>query len=144
MGKFNLGFINDLSKIRFKPLVNINYKKKAGMIIPLIDYELLLEKQLPSYSFENTSHYLDELIDISKKFFEKLIVLAELEDLMLKFTYTFKKINRRINSLDNIIIPTLQLDIKKIKDIIEESEREEYVRLKITKETIYKKKSVRF
>jgi len=143
MGKFNLGFINNLSKIRFKPLVNINYKKEAGIIIPQIDYELLLEKQLPSYSFENTSHYLDELIDILKKFFEKLIVSAELEDLMLKFAFTFKKINRRINSLENIIIPNLQLDIKKIKDIIEESEREEYVRLKITKETIYRKKSVR-
>ena len=61
---------------------------------------------------------------------------AELEDIMLKFAFNFKKIDRRINALKNIIIPNLQSDIKTIKDILEEIEREEYVRLKITKNKI--------
>ena len=62
---------------------------------------------------------------------------AEIEDIMLKFAFNFKKIDRRINALKNIIIPNLQSDIKTIKDILEEIEREEYVRLKITKDKIH-------
>ena len=55
---------------------------------------------------------------------------------MLKFAFNFKKIDRRINALKNIIIPNLQGEIKTIKDILEEIEREEYVRLKLTKKII--------
>ena len=40
--------------------------------------------------------------------------------------------------LKNVIIPELQFDIKKIKDILEENERENYVRLKNTKDLITK------
>jgi len=43
---------------------------------------------------------------------------------------------QRINALKNIIIPNLQGEIKTIKDILEEIEREEYVRLKLTKKII--------
>ena len=49
-----------------------------------------------------------------------------------------KKINRRIRGLKNVIIPELQLEIKKIKEILEENERENYVRLKNTKDLITK------
>ena len=70
------------------------------------------------------------------------IILAENEDVMLKLAFDFKKINRRINGLKNLIIPQLQIQIKKIKDKLEEYEREQFVRLKSTKNVI-KKKSVR-
>ena len=142
MGKNSFNLINNLSKIRFTPQINLTYGKKAGIILPYIDYELLQKEQLPAYSFEDTSHSLDELIIILEIFFEKLVFLAEKEDIMLKFAFNFKKINRRINGLKNIIIPNLQLKIKKIKNILEEIEREEYVRLKITKDSIFKKKAV--
>ena len=137
MGKKNLNMISIINRIAgFKPLIDLRYKKKAGIIIPSIDYQLLQERQLPAYSFEISSHYLDELIIILKKFFENLIESAEIEDLMLKFAFNFKKIDRRINALKNIIIPNLQGEIKTIKDILEEIEREEYVRLKLTKKII--------
>ncbi|MBA7640123.1 V-type ATP synthase subunit D [subsurface metagenome] len=93
---------------------------------------------LPAYSFENTSHYLDDLIILLIKFFQSLIIVAQSEDLLLKLSQTFKKINRRINGLKNVIIPELQIDIKKIKAVLEEIERENYVRLKNTKNLIIK------
>ena len=136
MGKKNFNIISSISKIRLKPMIDLKYKKKAGIIIPSIDYQLLQERQLPGYSFETTSHYLDKLITILKEFFGKLIRSAEIEDLMLKFAFNFKKIDRRINALKNIIIPNLQSEIKTIRDILEEMEREEYVRLKLTKKII--------
>lgn len=138
MGKRDFILISSLSKIQFQPKINIKYTKKIGSLIPLIDYELIREELLPAYSFENTSHYLDDLITILIKFFNELIVFVKLEDIMLNMSLSYRKINRRIRGLKNIIIPALQLDIKKIKDILEENERENYVRLKNTKDLITK------
>ena len=138
MGKRDFLLISHLSKIQFQPKINIKYTKKIGSLIPLIEYELIREELLPAYSFENTSHYLDDLITVLIEFFNQIIVFAMLEDMMLNISYSYRKINRRIKGLKNIIIPELQFDIKKIKDILEENERENYVRLKNTKDLITK------
>ncbi len=138
MGKREFNLISKLSKIQYNPMISINYIKKIGTLVPIIDYKLIREESLPAYSFENTSHYLDDLIILLIKFFESLIIFSQSEDLLLKLSLTFKKINRRINGLKNVIIPELQIDIKKIKAILEEIERENYVRLKNTKDLITK------
>lgn len=138
MGKREFNSISKLSKIQYNPKIAVNYIKKIGTLVPIIDYELIREEKLPAYSFENTSHYLDDLIILLIKFFESIIIVAQSEDLMFKLSLNFKKINRRINGLKNVIIPELQIDIKKIKAVLEEIERENYVRLKNTKNLITK------
>jgi H(+)-transporting ATP synthase subunit D len=138
----DLNLISNMSKILFNPLVKVKYVKNIGNIVPKIDYKLAIEKQFPVYSFENTSVHLDDLIIILKELFESLILFAEKEGVMLKFSFNFKKLNRRINGLENIIIPDLQLEINKIKRILEEIERENFVRLKKTKDLINKSLSV--
>ena len=138
MGKREFSLISKLSKLQYKPKIDVKYFKKIGSLIPIIEYELIKEELLPAYSFENSSHYLDDLILILEKFFEHLIVHARLEDIMLKTSLSYKKINRRIRGLKNVVIPELQLEIKKIKEILEENERENYVRLKNTKDLITK------
>ena len=138
MGKRDFSLISKLSKLQYKPKIEVKYIKKIGSLIPVIDYKLIREELLPAYSFENSSPYLDDLIMILEKFFEQLIVYARLEDIMLKLSLSYKKINRRIRGLKNVIIPELQFEIKKIKDILEENERENYVRLKNTKDLITK------
>ncbi|MBN1800416.1 MAG: V-type ATP synthase subunit D [Candidatus Lokiarchaeota archaeon] len=140
MGKNNLSLISQISTIQYKPRVSIGIIKEFGISLSKINYELIKEEKLPAYSFDTTSQYLDELIELLKKFFELIIFLAEKEDLMLNFAFDFKKIDRRINGLENIIIPELQTDVKKIKKILEELERESFVRLKKTKYLINKKK----
>ncbi|MFX1242295.1 MAG: V-type ATP synthase subunit D [Promethearchaeota archaeon] len=142
MGKNNFKIISSLSKIQFKPSINIKYIKKIGNIVPDIEYELIKDENLPAYSFEYTSHYLDDLINMLISLFNKMIKLSEIEDIMLKHSLSYKKITRRIHGLENIIIPSLNSDIKKIKDILEELQRENFVRLKNTKDLIYKKKEV--
>lgn len=139
MGKNELILVSKLSRIQFKPKIEIFHLKKAGILFPQIKYELIQEEKLPAYTFENTSHYLDDLLYTLKDFFNSLIQFSEIEDLLLKHAINFKKINRRINGLKNLIIPRLKLNIKKIKEILEEIERENYIRLKKTKDIIIKK-----
>jgi V/A-type H+-transporting ATPase subunit D len=138
MGKNEVKLISKLSTIQYRPRINVQTKKKMGIVISQLNYELFQEEKLPAYTFENTSHYLDDLLVILKEFFSKSIEFSEIEDLLLKVSLSFKKINRRINGLKNVIIPRLESQIKQIKDILEEIERENYVRLKKTKDIIIK------
>ena len=136
MGKREIIIINEMSKIQFTPIIDIKYKKKVGILLTDISYVLKQEKNLPPYSFESTSHHLDELLIVLKDFFNQILTYAQNEDTLLKLLFNFKKISRRINGLRNVIRPQLESDIKTIKDILEESERENFVRLKKTKAII--------
>ena len=138
MGKNEVNLISKLSRIQYKPRINVQTMKKMGIVVSQVDYELYQEEKLPAYTFENTSHYLDDLQIILKEFFNKIIEFSEIEDLLLKVAISFKKINRRINGLKNVIIPRLESSIKQIREILEEIERENYVRLKKTKDLIVK------
>ncbi|MFX0104707.1 MAG: V-type ATP synthase subunit D [Candidatus Hodarchaeota archaeon] len=142
MGKNGVKLISKLSKIQYKPEISIRTAKKMGIVISQIDYELFQEEKLPAYTFESTSHYLDDLLVKLKAFFNKIIEFSEIEDLILKVAINFKKINRRINGLKNVIIPKLEFTIKQIKEILEEIERENYIRLKKTKDFIIKKERI--
>ena len=139
MGKNGVILISKLSRIQYKPMVDIQYQKKAGIVVPRINYELFQEEKLPAYTFEGTSHFLDDLIILLKGFFKAMIEFSEIEDLILKHAISFKKVNRRINGLKNMIIPKLRMNIKQIREILEEIERENYVRLKKTKDLIISK-----
>ncbi len=134
MGKNELNLISKLSRIQYKPRINIQTIKKMGIIVSQIEYEIFEEEKLPAYTFENTSHYIEDLIKSLKELLEWICKFSEIEDLILKVSINFKRINRRINGLKNIIIPKLRLNIKQIKEILEEIEREQYVRLKKLKQ----------
>ena len=141
MGKLKFIEISQISKLQHKPLISIKNKKVHGILLPKIEFELTSSEQLPSYSFLDTTHNLDDLIIILKEFFRILIFLAESEDKILKFALYYKRVNNRINGLKYIIVPELQVTIKRLKEFLEEAERENSVRLKKTKELIKKKKN---
>lgn len=139
MGKLKFIEISQISKIQHKPLIFIKNIKVHGILLPKIEYELTSSEQLPPYSFLDTTHNLDDLIIILNKFFRILIFLAESEDKILKFSVNYERINRRINGLKYIMIPELQIITKRLKEFLEEAERENSVRLKKTKKLINKK-----
>lgn len=141
MGKTEFNLISKISEIQFKPEINISFIKKIGIIIPRIDYKLEQEEKLPPYSFENTSPHLEELVDKLKQLLRDIIVLAETEDVILKYATNFRKVDRRINGLKNIVRPNLKDTIKKVSNIIEEMQRESFIRLKAVKERLEDKKN---
>ena len=140
MGKRDVVLISNLSKIQYKPTINVKFAKDIGISYQKIDYDLNRMGRLPAYSFENTSHFIDDLMPVLEKFFELMINFAEFEDLFFSLTFNLKKLNRRITGLKNQVIPSLSEDVKKIKGILEEMDRENFVRLKKTKDLIEKKR----
>ena len=87
MGKNEVNLISKLSRIQYKPRISIQTLKKMGIVVSKVDYELYQEEKLPAYTFENTSHYLDDLIINLKEFFNKIIEFSEIEDILLKVAH---------------------------------------------------------
>ncbi|MBY9007982.1 MAG: V-type ATP synthase subunit D [Candidatus Lokiarchaeota archaeon] len=139
-GKNSVILISKIGKIQFKPSINIKTIKKIGVALPQIEFDLEQQKKLPPYSFSNTSKHLDGLMNLLKVFFNELIVLAENEDVLIRYAFNFQKINRRIQGLKNIIQPQIEIDIKNIEKILEEVDRENFISLKKTKDLIKKVK----
>ncbi|TXT67598.1 MAG: V-type ATP synthase subunit D [Promethearchaeota archaeon] len=135
-GKWGFNLISQFAELQYSPMVELKYLKKIGIAIPQLDFELEQKESLPPYSFDNTSKNLDELMQLLTEFIKKLLSLAEIEDKLIKYAFNFQKISRRIQGLKNIIKPQIMDDIKKIESILEEVERETFVRLKKTKDMI--------
>ncbi len=102
-----------------------------GVEIPIIKYEK--EELQHYYSFYHTNAALDEAL---RKFQElKYLVyeLSEVEDSVYKLAMEVKRTQKRANALQNIQIPKYESMVKKIEDVLQEKDREDFFRLKVVK-----------
>ncbi len=112
-----------------------------GVRIPCInknDVRLTLDK--PLYSFVETCSTLD---DAYKKFgglVIQLLDLAEIEGRIKSLSVEIEKTKRRVNVLENTLIPKLLATIKYIEMQLEEREREDFFRRKRIKALMESKK----
>ncbi|MHA1932095.1 MAG: V-type ATP synthase subunit D, partial [Promethearchaeota archaeon] len=60
MGKNGLNLISKLSRIQYKPRIHIENIKKMGILVSQVDYEIFEEEKLPTYTFDGTSHYIED------------------------------------------------------------------------------------
>ena len=111
-----------------------------GVKIPKMNTDLIDIKQKPSYGFFETCSKLDD----SKRYFSriliKLIELADLEAGIKSLTVEIEKTKRRVNVLENNLIPKLHSTRKYIEMQLEEREREDFFRRKRIKAILESKK----
>jgi len=110
----------------------INYENDniMGVKIPKINKEKINKFVQPLYSFSDTCSKLD---DSQKKFYKILLEILELSDLEGKIkslAIEIEKTKRRVNVLENNLIPKLQATQKYIEMQLEEREREDFFRRK--------------
>lgn len=112
--------------------VRVRYRSVMGTELPTVTSTPTDVNVLP-YGFTGTTSELD---DAYKKFstVKTLILeLSELENSIYRLAYSIGKAQKRANALNNIVIPGLEADITRIGDLLEEKDREEFVRLKVIK-----------
>ena len=68
--------------------------------------------------------------------------LAEIENSIYRLANAIKKTQSRANALKNIIIPDFEFSSKFISDALEETDREEFSRLKVIKAQKQKKEEL--
>jgi len=126
-------FINTLSKTTPKTLAIIIGERSAfGVKVPVIELDEKLIKE-PINSLFLTTPHIDHLIHDLKDLLTELVKLSELEATINRLIMEIKNTQKLINSLDYYVIPTYQSVIKRIRLVLEERSREEFIRLKIMK-----------
>jgi len=110
----------------------------AGIKVPVLKIERIEMK--PIYGFARTDPLLDEGMLKLKDLLSLLVELANIENIIFRLAKEMEKTQKQLNALKYVIIPKLEKNIKVIKNVLEEREREEFVRLKTFKKILEKRK----
>ena len=108
--------------------IDIKYKTIMGVEIPsIVPNESKIEI---NYGLYNTTNAVDDTIVKFMEVKKYIIELAQIENIIFRLNKDIEKVQRRSNALKEIIIPTDEKIAKEIADILEENEKEEFIRLK--------------
>jgi V/A-type H+-transporting ATPase subunit D len=121
--------------------VDIRGKNIMGVPVPVIEKKRVSKSMLErGYGIIAMSGRIDETAERFEAELDLLIELAETETAMRRLGAEIQMNRRRVNALEQILIPELKNQAKYIKNAIEEREREDLFRLKKVKTIIERKK----
>jgi V/A-type H+-transporting ATPase subunit D len=109
----------------------VRLRSVMGVEIPDIDEIDCEIKQ--SYSFYASTGAMDEAYLSFRKVLRMLLKLAEVETSVYRLAVQIRKTHRRVNALEKVVIPASKSQIVFINDVLEESDREDFVRMKMAK-----------
>jgi V/A-type H+-transporting ATPase subunit D len=117
--------LNELKSANVKEIeFDILPKNIIGVVVPTIKNLKVDVKANIDPSVFFSSYKMNELMLKFEKFVKKMVEVIEKEAIVWNLIKDLKKTQRRVNSLDNIIIPGLLEDIKFIVDSLEDRDRE--------------------
>ncbi len=111
--------------------LTVDTRSVMGVELPTVKLEKSRDNAY--YGLDGTNSLLDEAYFEFKKVKELTVRLAEIENSVYRLADAIKKTQKRANALDNILIPQFEDTVKFISDALEEKEREDFSRLKVTK-----------
>ncbi len=116
--------------------LGVRMRSVMGVEVP----EVKMEDFEPEfiYSIYRSNSALDKTYLLFTEALKLIAQTAWVENAAYRLAYEIKKTRKRVNALENIVIPNLKAQIKFIQDSLEEMEREDYVRIKKIKEKISK------
>jgi V/A-type H+-transporting ATPase subunit D len=121
--------------------LDIRGKNIMGVPVPLIEKRSVTKSVLErGYSIIGTSGRIDETAEKYEAELDLIIGLAETETSLRRLGDEIQMNRRRVNALEQVLIPELKSQAKYIKIAIEEREREDLFRLKKVKKLLERKK----
>ena len=111
--------------------LSVDYRSVMGVELPMV--KLGERKENTFYGLQRTNSMLDEAYLEFQKVKELTAELAEIESCVYRLADAISKTQKRANALENILIPDFESTVKFISDALEEKEREDFSRLKVTK-----------
>ena len=112
--------------------VRLRWRSVMGVELPMVSDTATDPNALP-YTLAGTSSALDEAYRQFADVKALLAELAETETAVYRLAFFIRKSQKRANALQNIVIPGLDQDIRRITEALAEKEREEFVRQKVIK-----------
>lgn len=128
----NIGFSNLESQAATVNDMGVRVRPRSimGVIVP----EVLIEKKADIGSVSSPSAY--KAASKLNNLMERLIQLAEAESRLESIAYELMMTNRKVNSLDRVLIPGLLELIRYVEGRLEEESLEEFFRAKCVKKII--------
>lgn len=112
--------------------VRLRFRSVMGVELPTVTAESKTADALP-YDLAGSSAALDEAYRRFTAIKPLIARLSETETAVYRLAIAIRKAQKRANALKNVVIPNLDDDITRIADVLEEREREEFVRMKVIK-----------
>jgi V/A-type H+-transporting ATPase subunit D len=113
----------------------LDFRSIMGVTVPTIEFQSATDAK-PDYGFANTNAELDKAF---KQFYSLLKLLADLakaEGTTFQIANDVGRTQRRVNALNHVLIPMYRNITKEIALVLEEKDREEFVRTKRIKHMI--------
>jgi V/A-type H+-transporting ATPase subunit D len=121
--------------------LEIHGKNIMGVPVPIIEKKKFVKSIFErGYSIIMVSGRIDEVAERYEEQLDHIINLAETETSLKRLGGEIQMTRRRVNALEQILIPDLKDQARYIKNIIEEREREDMYRLKKVKKIIERRK----
>jgi len=119
--------------------VGLVTKSIFGVKIPTVK---LNEATIPYRTFSGieTSPHLVQSYDQMKDGLKMLIRLVELESTIRSLSMELRRTQRLINAVDNSILPNYESSIKYVKTVLEDRMREEFIRLKVMRRSLQRRR----
>jgi V/A-type H+/Na+-transporting ATPase subunit D len=117
----------------------IDYKSIMGVTVPSVEFQDENNVK-PDYGFANTSAELDKSFKQFRRVLNLIADLARAEGTTFQIANDVRRTQRRVNALNYVLIPRYRKTAKWIELVLEEKDREEFVRTKIIKRVIKERK----
>ena len=124
--------------------VEVSTESVMGVRVPKVAGEAhsrsLMER---GYGLVGTSSRIDLAAELFEEEVSLILELAATEMRLRRLAEEIQKATRRVNALDNILIPRLRAQRRYIEMVLEEREREDLFRLKRVKQALARKAAAR-
>ena len=120
--------------LAIKEVTNLSIRLKSIMGVEIPEISDISEEIEPSYGFVKTNANLDRAYKSFKRALSLIAKLAEIETTVYRLAREIKKTQRRVNALENVLIPQYEETVKFIESYIEETERDDFFRMKRLKQ----------
>jgi len=114
-----------------RPTLELKTRNVMGISVPSIEAKSVKKTvEQRGYGVIETSPRIDEAADAYEDLVEDIISAAEVETTMRRLIEEIEKVKRRVNALENRVIPELTATERFIRFRLEEMERDNFMRLK--------------
>ncbi|HVP26011.1 MAG TPA: V-type ATP synthase subunit D [Methanomicrobiales archaeon] len=122
--------------------LDIRGKNIMGVPVPVIEKKRVARSVLErGYGITGVSGRIDEVAERYEQALDLVILLAETETALQRLGGEIRMTRRRVNALEQVVIPDLEKQARYIEATIEEREREDLFRLKRVKRIIDRKRA---
>lgn len=130
-----LGIVDDIAKsIPIDNGLTLKYRSVMGVELPKVSHDA--HHVRITYGLGATNTKFDYAYKTFLELREMIVKLAEIDNATYRLANAIRKTKKRANALEQIVLPRFRSNIKWIRDVLEEKDRETFARQKMIKKNL--------